>query len=215
MRSNVCNGRRRESRPVLTPGGGQLGKRRSGSPEPFRRIVEAARNEVDDAANSRRQVADRPATLEETEAQLDRADHLLERIRHELATVAQGFLRGTLPNGACAVPWPVCHHCLGAGLGSSAGSSWCRSCGRSGGPGSTRSAFLCPRPGTVTVRDLDGDDARMCLSHASGALRDVAGLTVVDATDDELLALFVNSHRPVKVDISRRARPSWPSAIEQ
>ena len=153
--------------------------------------------------------------LEETEAPLDRAARLLERVRGELAAVAQDFLRAEPPDGACSVPWPVCSHCLGARLGSSAGSSWCRSCGRSGGPGSTRSAFLCSRPGTVTVQDLDGGDARMCLSHAAGALHDVAGPTVVDASDDELQSLLIFSHLSVRVDISRRGRRSWPIAIEQ
>lgn len=52
-------------------------------------------------------------------------------------------------------------------------------------------------------------------SHAAGALRDVTGLTVVDATDDEREALYVNSLRPIRVEIARRTRPSWPIAIQR
>lgn len=200
---------------MTTPDTSAAPQLQADAPDPFRRMMEAACDALEDVADIGREVGDRPATLEEAEARLDRAARLFERGRHELAAVAQDFLRATLPDGACAMPWPVCSHCLGARLGSSAGSSWCRSCGRSGVPGSTRSAVLCPRPGTITVRDNDGDDVRMCLSHAAGALRDIAGLTVVDATDDELQALFVHSHQPVRVDISCRARPFWPIAIER
>ena len=61
--NNLDLGGKRESRPVMTPRGGQSGERRSGSPDTFRRIVQAAHVEVGDSANSRRQVGDRPGRM--------------------------------------------------------------------------------------------------------------------------------------------------------
>ena len=54
----------------------------------------------------------------------------------------------------------------------------------------------------MTVKGEDGDHVRMCLSHAAGAARSVDGLTVVDATDEELQALLLHSDRPIRVNTS-------------
>ena len=172
----------------------------------LRQMVEAACAALEEAAQMGRDVGSRRAQLAEAETHLDQAARLLERGRQELTTVAAEIVRASLPDDACGMPWPVCSRCLGTGLTASAGSSWCPSCGRSGGAAAARSAHLCTERATVTVRDEAGDKAAMCLSHAAGAVRDVAGLTVIDATDDEVQALFVNSDRPIRVDTSKLAR---------
>ena len=120
----------------------------------------------------------------------------------ELSSAAAEIVRASLPEDACGITWAVCRRCLGTGLSSSGGSSWCRSCGRPGGAAAGRSTYLCPDQATVTVKGEDGDHARMCLSHAAGAVRSVDGLTVVDATDEELQSLLLHSDRPIRVNTS-------------
>jgi hypothetical protein len=172
--------------------------------ELFRQTTAAACAALAEAVEMGRDMGPRRAQLQAAEAHLNQAARLVERGRRELTTAAAEILRASLPEGACGIPWPVCRHCLGTALTSSGGSSWCRSCGRPGGAAAARSTYLCPDRATVTVRDEVGDDARLCLSHAAGAVRSVNGVTVVDATEEELQALFCHSDRPIRVDTSGR-----------
>jgi hypothetical protein len=173
----------------------------------LRHTIAAACATLAEAAEIGRDIGSRRAQLQAVEIHLNEAARLVERGQLELTSAAAEILRSNLPEDACGIPWPVCRRCLGTGLTSSGGSSWCRSCGRSGGAAAARSAYLCPDRATVTVRGKAGDDARMCLSHAVGAARSVDGLTVVDATDEELQALLLHSDRPVRVDTSGRQHP--------
>lgn len=120
--------------------------------------------------------------------------------------MATEIIRASLPDDACGMQRPACTRCLGTGLMASAGKSWCSSCGRSGGAAAARSIYLCTERATVTMRDATGTEAAMCLSHAAAALRDIRGLTVIDANDDDVQALIVNTDRPIRVDTSGRER---------
>lgn len=170
----------------------------------LRETIDAACAALAEAAEVGRDLGSRRTQLQAAETHLNQAARLVEHGRQKLATAAGEIVRASLPEDACGIPWPVCRRCLGTGLTSSGGSSWCRSCGRPGGASAARAIYLCPDRATVTVRGDDGDQARMCLSHAAGAARCVDGLTVLDATDEELQALLWHSDRPIRIDTSGR-----------
>jgi len=167
-------------------------------------MVEAASAALEQAAGNGSDVRLRQEQLRVAEQHLDTVGQLLERARRELAALAAEMVRGSLPDGTCGVAWPVCSHCLGVGLASSAGSSWCPSCGRLGPPGSAQPTYLCTEPAKVTVRDATGAEEEMCLSHAAGALRRVDLLTIVRATDDEVRRLVAARDRPLRIDLTRQ-----------
>jgi hypothetical protein len=99
----------------------------------LRQTLQAARAALDKtAAAVNNDVPIRPEQLRTVERHLDAVGRLLQSAHRELATVAEEIVRARLPEGACGVPWAVCPHCPGVGLASSAGSSWCPSCGRLG-----------------------------------------------------------------------------------
>jgi len=178
-----------------------------GALDQLREIVEAACAALEDAARLGWDVEFRRVQLAAAEAHLDQAARLVERGRQELTSVATEIIRASPPDGACGVQWAACTRCLGTGLMASAGKSWCPSCGRSGGAAAARSIYLCNERATVTMRDTTGVEAATCLSHAAGAVRDIRGLTVIDANDDDVQALIVNTDRPIRVDRSGRTRP--------
>jgi len=175
-------------------------------------MVEAASAALEQAADIGGDVRLRQERLRVAGQRLDAIGRLLERARRELATIAAEMVRASLPAGACGVAWPVCSQCPGVGLASSAGASWCPSCGTPGPPGSARPTYLCTDRATVTVRDATGAEEAMCLSHAAGALRRVDRLTVVGATDDEVRRLVAARDRPLRVDLTRQVtRPDRDS----
>jgi hypothetical protein len=167
----------------------------------LRQMVEAASAALEQAADIGSDVGVRQEQLRVAEQRLDVVGQLLERARRELGAIASEVLRASLAEGGCGVAWPACSHCLGVGLASSAGSSWCPSCGRLGPPGSARPAYLCTERPTVTVRDATGVEEAMCLSHAAGAVRRIDRLTVVGATEEEVRRLVAACDRPLRVDL--------------
>lgn len=172
----------------------------------LRDIGDAACAALEDAAHLGQDVRFRQAQLSAVEAHLDEAARLVEQSRQELTSVAAEIIRASLPGDACGAPWAACARCLGTGLTASAGKSWCPSCGRSGGAAAARSTYLCTERATVTMRDSTGAEAAMCVSHAAGAARDIAGLTVIKAHDDDIRALILNARRPIRVDTTATGR---------
>lgn len=173
----------------------------------LRETIDAACAALAESAVVGRDLGSRQAQLQAAKSHLSQAARLVEQARRELSSAAAEIVRASLPEDACGIPWAVCRRCLGTGLTSSGGSSWCRSCGRPGGSAAARSTYLCPERATVTVKGEDGDHARMCLSHAAGAVRSVDGLTVIDATDEELQSLLLHSDRPIRVNTSGSRDP--------
>jgi hypothetical protein len=176
----------------------------------LQQMVEAASAGFEQAGDFRKDVRLRQQQMRVAEQRLDGVGQLLQRARRELAAAAGEVVRASLPEGACGVAWPVCSHCLGVGVASSAGSSWCPSCGRPGPPGSARPTCLCAERATVTVRDATGAEEAMCLSHAAAALRRVHRLTVVRAEEDKVRRLIAARDRPLRVDLARPATRPEP-----
>jgi hypothetical protein len=169
----------------------------------LRRVVDAACAALEQAADGS-DVHARQEQLRVADQRLDAVGQLLERARRELAAVAAELMRASLPEGACAVPWSICSHCLGVGLAASAGWSWCPSRGRPGGPAAASPRYVCTERATVTVRDATGAKEAMCLSHAAEVLRQVEQLTVVDATPEEVRRLVAARDRPLRIDLTRQ-----------
>jgi hypothetical protein len=163
-------------------------------------IVDAACVALEEAAHLGRDIRFRQEQLAAAETHLDEAARLVERGRQELTSVASEIIRASLPDDACGVPWAACTRCLGTRLAASAGKAWCPSCGRTGPEAAARSTYLCAGRATVRMRDPTGAEAAMCVSHAAGAVRDIAGVTVVGADGDDIQALILNLHRPIKFD---------------
>jgi hypothetical protein len=174
--------------------------------EKLREIVAAACTALEDAAHLGCDVAFRREQLAAVEAHLDHAARMVERGRQELTTVATEIIRASLPDDACGAPRAACTRCLGTELMASGGKTWCPACGRKSGVAAGRATYLCAERATVTMRDTTGAEAAMCLSHAAGAARHIRGLTVIDATDDDIQTLIANADRPIRVDTSRRSR---------
>jgi hypothetical protein len=181
----------------------------------LQQMVEAASAALEQVAHIGGDVRLRQQQLRVAEQHLDAIGQLLDRARREPTAVAGEVVRASLPEGACGVAWPVCSHCLGVGVASSAGSSWCPSCGRPGPPGSARPTYLCTERATVTVRDATGAEEAMCLSHAAGALRRVDRLTVARAEEDEVRRLVAARDRPLRVDLARPVTRPEPDRVRR